>query len=92
MKHFTSSEVSHRRLTKWLIEANNNSITKNPTWTETRQVIDFGGHTFLLNKGQVFQCAHCGFYDPEWVITEVLEYFATLGIKPYDITVTVSIT
>lgn len=68
------------------------SITKNPTWTETRQAIEFGGHVYLVAKGQVFQCLYCGHFDPEWSATEVLTFFEeTFGIKPFDIEVTCSV-
>lgn len=82
----TEAEITRRRVTKWIETAK--PITAQPVWTETRLAIDFGGHTYIVNNGQIFQCAHCGHYDPEWSATEVLTFFAeTFGIKPYEIDV-----
>jgi hypothetical protein len=85
MKHYVSSDISRSRVSKWMVEAK--PVDENPTWIETRQAIDFGGHTYIVNDGQVFQCAHCGYFDPDWVATEVLSYFQQFGVKSYDIEV-----
>lgn len=85
----SSDIITQKRITQWLLSAF--SVTENKTWTETRQAIQFGGHTYLVSEGQVFQCAHCGHYDPEWKAQEVLKFFEeTLGIKPIEITITCS--
>lgn len=83
------SEATRKRIAKWMMSAT--PVDTQPVWIEHRQAIDFGGHTFIITNGQVFQCAHCGHYDPEWNATEVLQYFASLGIKPYDIAITCSV-
>jgi hypothetical protein len=63
-------------------------ISQVPTWTERRQAIDIGGHSYIVSNGQVFQCAHCGHYDPKWSVAEVLTFFKdNFDIKPYDIDV-----
>lgn len=89
MKHVVSSEVSKARVNRWLLQAK--PIDSNTTWTERRQAILFGGHCYLVSNGQVFQCAHCGAYDPEWSSTEVLNYFEEVwGIKPQEVEITCS--
>lgn len=89
MKHYVSSDVMRARISKWLMKAT--PIDGNTTWTERREAIEFGGHTYLVANGQVFQCAHCGHYDPEWSSTEVLTFFeANFGIKPHEIEITCS--
>lgn len=88
MTHLVSSEVSKTRVTRWLTDA---KPIDNATWTERRLAIEFGGHTYLVANGQVFQCAHCGHYDPEWKAQEVLNFFEeNFGIKPHEIEVTCS--
>lgn len=90
MAHLVSSEVTKARIANWMIEAQ--PLENNPTWTERRQAIEFGGHTYLVENGQVFQCSHCGHYDPKWSSTEVLRWFEeNFGIKPHDIEVTCSV-
>jgi len=90
MAHMISSEVTKARVAKWIEQAT--PVSANPTWTERRLAIDFGGHTYLVVKGQVFQCAHCGHYDPEWKAHEVLAFFEeTFGIKPHEIEVTCTV-
>lgn len=90
MKHLISDKVAQARVANWLATAA--PVEKNPTWIEKRQAIVFGDHTYLLEKGQIFQCGHCGHYDPKWVVTEVLAYFEqTFGIKPIEIDVTCSV-
>lgn len=89
MTNQSPADVTRMRIAKWMDQAT--PISKRPTWTEQRLVIDFGGHTYPVTNGQVFQCAHCGHYDPEWSATEVLEFFEKLGHKPYEITVNVSV-
>lgn len=85
-----SSEVTKRRVARWLMEAK--PLDQNPTWVEKRLAFDFGGHTYIVANGQIFQCAHCGHYDPEWSATEVLEFFKeNFGVKPYEIEVTCSV-
>jgi hypothetical protein len=67
-------------------------IKQRPVWTETRLAIDFGEHTYIIANGQIFQCAHCGHFDPEWSATEVLDFFReNFGIKPREIEVTCSV-
>jgi hypothetical protein len=86
----TPSDISRQRLANWIESAR--PIATHPTWIEKRQAIDFGGHTYVVSNGQVFQCAHCGHFDPKWNATEVLTYFKdNFGIKPYDIEVTCSV-
>lgn len=83
-------EITRKRIAKWMNSAT--PIKENPTWTEKRLVIDFGEHTYIVANGQVFQCGHCGQYDPEWSAGEVLSYFReNFGIKPYEIEVTCSV-
>lgn len=86
----TNSDITRRRVAKWIEQAK--PISEKPVWAEFRQAIDFGGHTYIIQNGQIFQCAHCGHYDPEWSATEVLEFFKEkFGIKPYDIEVSCSV-
>lgn len=90
MKHVSLTDITRKRIAKWIETAK--PVQTNPTWTERRQAIDFGGHTYIINNGQVFQCAHCGTFDPEWNATEVLSFFQeTFGIKSYDIEVVCSV-
>lgn len=90
MKHLTSDDISKSRVAKWLAQAK--PIEQNPVWTERRQAISFGNHTYLITNGQVFQCAHCGHYDPEWSAVNVLTFFEeNFGIKPYEIEITCSV-
>ncbi len=90
MKHFISEEASRKRIANWMMTAH--AVDVNPTWIERRQAIEFGGHTYLIGKGQVFACVNCGHYDPEFSATEVLQWFEeTLGIKPHDIEITCSV-
>lgn len=89
MKHLVSDSVSKARIANWLMQA---QPVENKTWTERRQAIEFGGHLYLVSNGQVFQCAHCGHYDPEWSSVEVLKYFEEMfGTKPIEIEVTCSV-
>lgn len=88
MSHIVSSDISKVRVARWLMEAK--PVT--PTWTERRLAIEFGGHTYLVVNGQVYQCAHCGHYDPEWSAHEVLSYFEeNFGIKPHEIEINCSL-
>jgi hypothetical protein len=64
------SEATRRRIAKWSMEAK--PVSQQPVWTEMRRAIVFGGHTYIVSNGQVFQCGHCGHYDPEWSATEVM--------------------
>ena len=90
MNHHKSPAITQQRISKWLMQAK--SVEQNPTWTETRQAIQFGEHTYILNKNQVFVCGHCGSFDPEWSATEVIDFFRDMyGIKPTEITVQVSV-
>lgn len=85
------SDAARRRIANWMNEAK--PVDAQPTWSEQRLAIDLGGHTYIVNSGQVFQCAHCGHYDPAWSVTEVLEFFETnFGVKPYEIEVSCSVT
>ena len=84
------SEVTRKRIVKWLMQAK--PIEVNPTWTERRQAIVIGGHTYIVAHGQVFQCAHCGHFDPEWNATEVLAYAKEMfNAEPFDIEVTCTV-
>lgn len=90
MTHMSPSDITRRRITKWIIDTK--SVDQNPTWTERRLAIDYGGHTYIVSNGQIFQCAHCGHYDPEWNATEVLTFFRDVfGIKPYEIEIACSV-
>lgn len=90
MTHIVSSEVTKARIAKWLMQATQVDVVK--TWTERRMAIEFGGHFYLVTNGQVFQCAHCGHYDPEWRSVEVLKFFEeNFGIKPQEIEITCSV-
>ena len=90
MSNLTPSEITRKRIAKWMLETK--PVTPQSTWTEKRQAIDFGGKTYIITNGQVFQCGHCGTYDPVWNATEVLTFFRdNFGIKPYDIEVTCSV-
>lgn len=90
MSHRGLSDATRRRIARWVIEAK--PIETKTTWTEQRLAIDFGGHTYIINNGQIYQCAHCGHYDPEWNITEVISYFReTFNIKPYEIEITCTV-
>lgn len=82
--------MTRKRIARWIMETK--PVDINPTWTERRLALDFGGHTYIINNGQIFQCAHCGHYDPEWSVTEVISYFRdNYGIKPYEIEVTCAV-
>ena len=83
------SEIRSRRIGKWVESAK--SVKTTPTWVEQRLAIDIGEHTFIVTNGQIFECAHCGHYDPEWNATEVLEFFKPMGIEPYEIEVTCTV-
>lgn len=90
MRHLVSSEIERARFAKWVMEAT--PLQENLTWIERRLAIEFGGHTYLLEKDQIFQCARCGHYDPKWSSTVVLSYFEeTLGIKPIEIEITCTV-
>ncbi len=83
-------EVTRKRVAKWLDSAK--PIKQQPVWKERRLAIEFGEHTYIVGNGQVYQCVHCGHFDPEWTATEVLEFFKeTFGIKPIEIEITCSI-
>lgn len=90
MKHLISSEVTKKRIAQWFLQAK--PVKKGTTWTERRQAIEFGGHTYLIQDDQIFACAHCGTLDPQWKSVEVLRYFEeNFGIKPHEIEITCSI-
>jgi len=90
MSQLNLSEITRKRIAKWMDTTK--PVNDQPQWTERRQAIVFGGHTYLVNHGQVFQCGHCGHYDPEWNVTEVLHWFKeTLGITPIEIDVVCSV-
>lgn len=90
MKHLISTDVAKSRLAQWLMKAQ--PVKPNVTWTERRMAIKFGGHTYLVENDQVFQCAHCGRYDPQWKTTEVLNFFLeNFDVKPEEIEVTCSV-
>lgn len=90
MKFLDFSDVTRTRVTKWILESK--PVSPGSTWTERRQAIVFGGHTFLIGNGQVFQCGHCGAFDPEWTATEVLQYFKEKhNVDPIEIEITCSV-
>lgn len=90
MSKFNFSDVTKARIAKWSMEAK--PISENQTWTERRLAIEFGGHTYIVSNGQIFQCAHCGHYDPEWKVTEVLAFFKEhFDIEPIEIEITCSV-
>lgn len=90
MKFMDFSDVTRARVSKWIVDAK--PLEPNTTWTERRQAIVFGGHTYLIGNGQVFQCAHCGHYDPQWTVTEVIQYFKEkFNVEPTEIEVTCSV-
>jgi|ERR1043165_5569895 hypothetical protein len=90
MKHLVSTDVAKARLAKWLMKAQ--PVSPEVTWTERRMAIKFGGHTYLVEKDQIFQCAHCGRFDPQWNTTEVLNFFfENFDVKPEEIEVVCSV-
>jgi len=90
MKYLISSDVEKARFNKWLMQAK--PITQQTTWTERRLAIEFEGHVYLVANDQIFQCAHCGHYDPQWSVTGVLNFFEeNFGIKPVEIEITCSV-
>lgn len=85
-----SGEVAQSRISKWLMQAT--PVTSETSWSERRLAIVYGGHTYLVANEQVFQCAHCGHYDPQWKASTVIAWFEEkLGIKPQEIEVTVTV-
>ncbi len=83
MKFEANPSISQKRFAKWVMQAK--PVKPLDSWTERRLFIDFGEHTYPLSNGQIFQCAHCGHYDPEWSIVEVLSFFKeNFGIEPYE--------
>jgi hypothetical protein len=89
-RELDTSKVTQQRIAKWI--ESTKPINDTPTWTEMRQAIVIGEHTYILNNGQVFQCAHCGRYDPEWKVTEVIAFMkATFNIDPIEIEITCSV-
>lgn len=88
--HLVSADVAQARVAKWFMEAK--PVEQNPTWTERRLAIVFGEHTYLLVADQVFQCNHCGWYDPHKSAQEVIKYFKEkFNISPIEINVTCSV-
>ncbi len=86
----SKTEVTRKRVAKWIDSAQ--PIEQRNTWTERRLAIEFGGHTYIVGNGQVYQCVHCGHFDPEWTATEVLEFFKeTFGISPKEIEITCTV-
>lgn len=91
MKHLISTDVAKSRIAGW-IASNPIPVETGNSWTEKRLAIEFGGHLYIVENGQVFQCAHCGHYDPQWKSTEILTYFDELfGIKPVEIEIVCSV-
>lgn len=88
-KFETFSDLTRRRIANWVLQAK--PVKEKETWKEKRLVIDFQGHTYFVSNDQIFQCAHCGHYDPQWSITEVLAFFKLMGIKPREVEVTCTI-
>ncbi len=92
MSHIVSPKLAKSRVAKWLATEGQNPKVPGVSWTETRQAIVYNGHTYLVSSGQVFQCGHCGHWDPDWVAHEVLGFFKeTFGIKPIEIEITCSL-
>lgn len=91
MSKRNSDDVTRKRFAKWYESAK--STQQVPVWTERRLAIDIGGHTYIIGNGQIFQCPHCGHYDPEWTATEVLAFYKEhMGIEPREIEVTCTVT
>jgi hypothetical protein len=91
MSEMELSEITRRRIAKWMDNASESALEVKNTWTERRLAIVFGGHTYLVANGQVFQCGHCGHFDPEWNATEVLQFFKIkMGIDPIEIDIVCS--
>jgi hypothetical protein len=89
-KEISFSAVTQQRISKWI--ESTKSVNEVSTWTEIRQAIVIGEHTYILSNGQVFQCGHCGRFDPEWSVTEVIAFFkATFNVDPIEIEVTCSV-
>ncbi len=85
-----SAPETQRRIANWVNSTK--SVNDKPTWIERRMALVFGGHTYIVSNGQIFQCGHCGHYDPEWNVTEVLAFFKrTYGIDPIEIEITCSV-
>jgi hypothetical protein len=90
MKPIVSPEVTKARVAKWMMEAK--PVDNTTVWTERRLAIVFGEHTYLVTNGQVFQCAHCGHYDPQWSSTEVMAWFKdNFKIEPIEIEITCTV-
>jgi hypothetical protein len=88
--HIISSKVSKNRISEWFLQAS--PVTSESTWTEKRRAVTVGEHTFLVEKEQIFQCLHCGTYDPQWSSVEVLTWLQeNFGVKPFDLEVTCSV-
>lgn len=83
------SDVSRKRIARWMAQAI--PVQTRPTWIEKRLAIDVGEHTYIISNGQIFECGHCGHYDPEWNATEVLRYLEGMGNKAYEIEVECSV-
>jgi hypothetical protein len=89
MSHIISSKLAKTRVAKWLATEGQHPKLPGVSWTETRQALIYDGHTYLVSSGQVFQCGHCGHWDPDWVAHEVLDFFKeTFGVKPVEIEIT----
>jgi hypothetical protein len=81
-----SSKIAQSRVAKWILGSK--PITPETEWIETRQAIIVGECTYLLDKKQVFQCAHCGHYDNDSTATAVIEYYKEqFGISPVEVEV-----
>jgi hypothetical protein len=84
------SDATRKRINTCMQETK--PLVERPNWSEQRLAVDFGGHTYIVNSGQIFQCAHCGHYDPKWSVTEVLDFLKEIyGVKPYEIEVFCSV-
>ena len=90
MKHLVSKVVSQERIARWFAQAK--PVSEKTTWTEKRLAIVLGEHTYIVQNNQVFQCAHCGHYDPDWSASEILAFVAeNFGVKPIEIEITCTV-
>lgn len=90
MTKISFTDVTRRRIARWMMQTK--TIEKGDTWKETRLVVDFNGHTYPISNDQIYQCARCGHYDPQWSVTEILAFLELMGVKPYEVEITCTFT
>jgi hypothetical protein len=89
--HLISDKVAQKKVAGWFA-SNPQAVTEETKWIEKRLAIVYAGHTYLVQKEQIFQCTHCGHYDPKWDTTEVLRFFREVfGVEPTEIEIECSI-